>query len=125
MVDHECAREGMQVKLEELGQRDALSVEELHALRSAGAALHVLDVREPNEVAVCALGDALQIPMQQIPGRLAELPRGEPLVVMCHHGMRSRMVAQYLRSAGFTQVLNLEGGIDAWASRIDPEMARY
>lgn len=113
------------MRLEELGQRDALSVEELQALRSVGAPLHVLDVREPHEIAVCALADSLQIPMQQIPRRLAELPRTEPLVVMCHHGMRSRMVVQYLASAGFTQVLNLEGGIDAWASRIDPDMARY
>jgi rhodanese-related sulfurtransferase len=63
--------------------------------------------------------------MQEIAGRLDELPRDQAVVVMCHHGMRSRMVAQFLRSRGFAAAINLDGGIDAWAGRIDPDMQRY
>jgi rhodanese-related sulfurtransferase len=105
--------------------RDALTVEEFGQLRDAGRAHALLDVREPRECAFCSLTGSLQIPMNEVPRRLEELPRDVPLVVMCHHGMRSRMVAQYLRSVGFNDVLNLEGGIDAWAVRMDPAIDRY
>jgi len=85
----------------------------------------VLDVREPRELAVCALEDALHIPMGEIPARLGELPAERELVVMCHHGMRSMQVTQFLRHQGFDKVRNLAGGIDAWAARVDPTMSRY
>jgi len=85
----------------------------------------VLDVREPRELAVCALDDALHIPMGEIPARLGELPSERELVVMCHHGVRSMQVTQFLRHQGFDKVRNLAGGIDAWAARVDPAMPRY
>jgi len=89
----------------------------------AGALL--LDVREPHEVAICAIGGSRRIPMQQIPGQLAALPRDRLILVHCHHGGRSLRVTQYLRAQGFTQVSNVAGGIDAWAESIDPALARY
>jgi rhodanese-related sulfurtransferase len=102
-----------------------IDVQALSEARSGGVAHTLLDVREPDEVAICAVADSLFIPMQQVPQHLAELPREHPLVVMCHHGGRSDQVAQFLRGNGFTNVHNLAGGIDAWALMLDPNMSRY
>ena len=102
-----------------------IDVHALEAARTNGAPHTLLDVREPHEVAVCAIADSLFVPMQQVPQQLAELPRDQPLVVLCHHGGRSNQVAQFLRGNGFSNVHNLAGGIDAWALMVDPEMARY
>lgn len=85
----------------------------------------VLDVREPYETSICRLPGSLLIPMSEIPARLPHLPRDRPLLVLCHHGGRSLRVTQYLRSHGFDQAANIAGGIDLWARRIDPTLARY
>ena len=89
----------------------------------AGALL--LDVREPHEVATCAIAGSRHIPMQQIPAHLGDLPRDRLILVHCHHGGRSLRVTQFLRANGFTQVSNVAGGIDTWAELIDPTLARY
>ncbi len=102
-----------------------IDVHALAGLRADGGVHTLLDVREPDEVAVCAIADSRFIPMQQIPGHIADLPREHPLVILCHHGTRSGMVANFLRGNGFTNVFNLAGGIDVWAQVIEPEMARY
>lgn len=99
--------------------------EALQSLRATGEPLAVLDVREPWEVAICALAGSLAIPMRQVPGRLGELPADRPLVVLCHHGMRSAQVTAWLRGRGFDRAINLAGGIAAWADRVDPSMRRY
>jgi rhodanese-related sulfurtransferase len=85
----------------------------------------VLDVREPWEHAICSLPDARLLPMQQIPAHWNELPRDRDMVVMCHHGMRSLQVAQYLESVGLARLYNLSGGIAAWAETVDLAMAVY
>ena len=85
----------------------------------------LLDVREPVEVAIASVGPAVHVPMREIPARLNELARDKPLVVMCHSGRRSYMVAEYLLGSGFTQVFNLRGGIDAWSTQIDSHVPRY
>ena len=82
-------------------------------------------MREPAELERAALPGTLNIPMRQVPGRIAELDRDKPLVVMCHLGGRSRQVAQYLASVGFDKVFSLKGGIDAWSTEIDPQVPRY
>lgn len=92
-------------------------------LQRAGALL--LDVREADEVATCAIAGSQHIPMRQIPENLASLPRDRLILVQCHHGGRSLRVTQYLRAQGFTQVSNVAGGIDAWAEQIDPALPRY
>jgi rhodanese-related sulfurtransferase len=102
-----------------------IDVQALARLMSEGVSHTVLDVREPVEIEICAIENSLAIPMQQIPGRLDALPRNHPLIVLCHHGTRSRMVTNYLRGNGFDNALNLDGGIDAWARTIAPGMARY
>jgi len=90
-----------------------------------GEALYLLDVREPWEVDVAVIEGSNTIPMSGVPARMAEIPRDREVVVICHHGMRSAMVADYLRSAGVPQVLNLTGGIDRWSVEVDPSVARY
>ena len=91
----------------------------------ADAGVVLLDVREPVELEMAAVQTALHMPMRDVPNRLAELDRGSPIVVMCHTGRRSLMVAQYLVGNGFSQVFNLRGGIDAWSTEIDPQVPRY
>ena len=85
----------------------------------------LLDVREPWECNICALPDAKIIPMREIPARAAELPKDREIVVVCHHGVRSQQVANYLERMGFDKLNNLVGGINAWAREIDPKMAKY
>ena len=93
----------------------------------------VLDVREPWELqtaSVTADGfELLPIPMQSIPGHIAELKQSHgpehPIACLCHHGIRSMQVANYLAHHGFTNVVNLQGGIEAWAQQVDISVAQY
>ncbi len=94
-------------------------------LRARAVRHHVFDVREPWETESCGFEDSLKIPMEEIPARVAELPRDGVLVVMCHHGPRSLRVASWLRGQGFARAASLAGGIDAWAAAQAPDMARY
>jgi len=92
------------------------------ALLREGAVL--IDVREPDEVALCQVKGSVHIPMREIPARLGELPDAH-LLILCHHGGRSGRVTQFLRAQGLDRVTNVAGGIDAWAGEIDPGLARY
>jgi adenylyltransferase/sulfurtransferase len=103
----------------------AITPEQLAVRLSRGDRLLVLDVREGWEVEVGRIAESVHLPMAEVPRRHAELPREAEIVVVCHHGMRSAMVADYLRSAGFPRVLNLTGGIDRWSVAVDPAVARY
>jgi len=85
----------------------------------------LLDVREPDELACAALPSVKHIPMGQVPDRLSELNADDTIVVMCHGGMRSLRVAQFLVTRGFPNVLNLAGGIDAWSREVDSTIPRY
>lgn len=102
-----------------------ISVEELAAWRDAGRDVAVIDVREPWEVEICRLDGALNIPLNLLPSRLAEVPADRVVVVYCHHGMRSQQAVNWLRRAGRPETVNLAGGIDAWAKAIDPSMETY
>jgi rhodanese-related sulfurtransferase len=103
----------------------SISVQDLHKLYEQGADFLLLDVREAHELAICELADATHIPLQSLPQRYAELPVDKPIVVNCHHGGRSAQATAFLLSQGFDRVLNLSGGIHAWAEEIEPGMARY
>jgi rhodanese-related sulfurtransferase len=116
-----------------LSGTDRISAEELKCRLDRGEPLVVLDVREDEERAFCALpvpstAINLHIPIGQIPTRFDELERSAakgPLVVYCHLGVRSRAVADWLLRQGVTQVVDVEGGIDAWSTRVDPSVRRY
>lgn len=84
----------------------------------------LLDVREGWEHDTVAIAGDVSIPMGDVPARAAEIPKDVPVVVLCHHGARSRKVMQWLRQQGYDAV-NLEGGIDAWSRRIDSSLPRY
>ena len=85
----------------------------------------LLDVREPHEFAYCRIEDSLNIPMNSVPARIGELDPTRKTVVICHHGMRSANVAHTLIRYDFADIINLAGGIDAWAERVEPDMPRY
>jgi adenylyltransferase/sulfurtransferase len=103
-----------------------ISVEETKRLLDTQPGATVLiDVREPHELAICRIAAAQHIPMRQIPEQLTTLPRDKHLLIHCHHGGRSLRVTEYLRANGFTTVSNVAGGIEAWAERVEPGMARY
>jgi rhodanese-related sulfurtransferase len=107
------------VSTEPLRGSGIISVRELADIRSAGKEHTVPDVREARELDVCRLDGALHIPMAEIPAQTDNLPTDHLLVVICHHGARSQMVVDFLRSAGFDNAVNLDGGIDAWACEVD------
>lgn len=104
----------------------SLSATELHALVREGAEpLTLLDVREDWEVDLARIDGALCVPMSRVADALDTLDRGRTTVVICHHGIRSLHVANFLARSGFSRLANLAGGIDAWACEVDPTMARY
>ena len=85
----------------------------------------LLDVREPYERELARIEPSIHIPMGEIPDRTDELPKGREIIVYCHAGVRSAMVAGFLEANGFDRVANLAGGIDAWSARVDPKVPRY
>ncbi len=85
----------------------------------------LLDVRQPWEYDVCRLENCQLIPMSQIPAKLDQLDQNQETVVICHHGIRSRSVGRYLEQAGFTNIINLSGGVDQWAKQVDTRMPTY
>lgn len=97
---------------------------ELQQLLSNDQPPTLIDVREEGEAAICSIEGSTLIPMSTLPSRFDEIPADRPVVLYCHHGMRSMMAGQWLAQHGY-EVLSLAGGIDRWAAEIDPEMARY
>ncbi len=102
-----------------------IDVAELARRKGNGGGIHMLDVREPWEVEICALNGSINIPMGFVPQHVERLPRDGTLVVVCHHGRRSAHVVAWLRHQGFENAVNLSGGIDQWARQCDPEMNTY
>ncbi len=109
------------------GAMAEISVQELHARRQNGDAPFILDVRNPAEAEAASLGADLLIPLGELPMRIDELDayRRRPIVVHCRSGARSAQAAQQLVEAGFTEVLNLKGGILAWSKEVDPSVPAY
>ncbi|HJU12655.1 MAG TPA: rhodanese-like domain-containing protein [Candidatus Binataceae bacterium] len=98
---------------------------ELKRRLTEGEPLCLLDVREPEEIALAPFPGAVHIPMSELPSRASELdPRAE-WIIICHHGIRSAQVAVYLARIGFTRVTNLLGGIDRWSETVDDSIPRY
>ncbi len=85
----------------------------------------LLDVREPWEFDVCRIEGARLLPMRSLPAHLPELDRRRQIVVICHHGVRSFHAGRFLEHSGFADVINLTGGVDAWAKEVDPAMPTY
>jgi rhodanese-related sulfurtransferase len=94
-------------------------------LETAPQAPLLLDVREPWEYQIVHLENSRLVPMRQVPAELDSLDEDQEIIVICHHGIRSRQVALFLESHGFRNVINLRGGIDAWARHTDSGLPTY
>jgi rhodanese-related sulfurtransferase len=102
-----------------------ISVQELGRWRAERKQFVLLDVREPDEIATVSIEGSTFVPMNEIPQRYGELPKDRSIAVLCHMGGRSERVAAYLSSVGFDDVVNVDGGIDAYARLVDPSLPRY
>ncbi len=110
------------------GARDELpllSVEELQARRAGGEQFELLDVREAHEYEIVRIPGARLFPLSELPSRLHELDSACTYTLSCHRGTRSARAYHLLREAGFRRLQVLDGGVDAWAERIDPTLPRY
>ena len=105
-----------------------ISPAEVKRRLDAGEKLYLIDVREPDEFAMARIEGSDLIPMRQVPAELQTLEgRSDeaPLIVFCHHGVRSLNVVNWLRQQGLEACHSMAGGIDAWSMAIDPSVPRY
>jgi len=99
---------------------------EVKAMRARGEDFRLIDVRELDEWNTVKIDGAELIPLSQFQQQAtAQLDPDEKIVLYCHHGMRSARAQGFLKSQGYADVLNLTGGIDAWAQQVEPGMKRY
>jgi len=98
---------------------------ELKARLNRNDKLLLIDVREPQEYAICRIEGSKLIPMRTIPANLQQLDTDEDVICYCHHGMRSLDVTVWLQGQGVTSARSLAGGIDRWSLEIDPQVPRY
>ncbi|MFW9257144.1 rhodanese-related sulfurtransferase [Nostoc sp. KVJ20] len=108
-----------QISVEELGQR----------LSSSDASIQLVDVREPEELAIASIEGFVNLPLSQFTEWGDQIPtlfnpQAETLV-LCHHGIRSAQMCQWLIAQGFTNVQNISGGIDAYSILVDPSIPQY
>jgi adenylyltransferase/sulfurtransferase len=101
-----------------------ITVKELKRRMDGGEDVYILDVREPYEYRIAQIGGKL-IPQTDVPNRLAEIDRDREIIVQCRSGVRSQRIAEFLKQQGYPRVVNLAGGILAWADEIDPKMQKY
>lgn len=102
------------------------SATELHAyLNSAAEPPLLLDVREPWEYDTAHIEGSTLVPMRSVPEQLPMLDPERETVVICHHGIRSRVIGRFLESQGFSNIINLSGGVAAWARDVDRQMPSY
>ena len=102
----------------------SITVNELKSRLDAGTRPVLLDVREPWEYEAARIEGSTLVPMREMETRFGELDPSAETVVICHHGTRSAFITQLLDRAGFDNVLNLEGGVDAY-SQVDATVPRY
>jgi len=102
-----------------------IDARELEASRARGEDVVIVDVREPHERRIARIDGALAIPLGELPARAGELDPARPIVLYCHHGVRSLRALEFLRQSGFRRLKSLRGGIEAWSREVDPAVPRY
>ncbi len=104
-----------------------MTAKELYAYLQAGNEPVLIDVREEEELEFGMIAGAKHIPMQTVPGRLNELEslKQTPIVLICRSGRRSEQIGEFLEQMGFKEIINLQGGMNAWATEIDTSMTVY
>jgi rhodanese-related sulfurtransferase len=100
-------------------------VQEVKGLFDHKAVFCLIDVRLDWEFELCHIENSLHLPLDQLTQGLQKIPTDIPLYTLCHHGVRSQQAAIILKNAGFKDVSNIKGGIDAWAKEIDPTLKTY
>ena len=114
----------VETKEEELGPDD-ISVETLKKMRDRKEDFILVDVRNPDEFAICTIEGSVKLPLPELPQRFQELPKDKLLVLHCKSGGRSGRALKFLRGQGYGKLKNVAGGINAWAERIDPNVPQY
>jgi len=104
---------------------DEMTPQDLRHHLARGREVLLVDVRQPWEYQLVHLDGARLIPLGELPAHVDELDRARPIVIYCHHGIRSFDAMVFLRSMGFPDVKSLQGGIDRWSVEIDPSLPRY
>ena len=98
---------------------------EIKARLDRGDEVLLIDVREHDEVAIAALPGAVVCPLSLAVNWIDNVPTGRPIVVFCHHGIRSMHAAKALAERGHQNLINMTGGIDLWSQQVDPAVPRY
>lgn len=98
---------------------------EIYLRLKNGEDLLLIDVREPEEIAIASLPDSLVCPLSRAASWIDRIPQDRELVIFCHHGVRSLHAAQALLHRGHRKVTNMSGGIDRWSCEVDPSVPRY
>ncbi len=106
-------------------QLDEITPQELKALLDGRERPLILDVRNPEEIAICRIAGSTVIPLPELSNRLGELDRSRAIVVHCKSGVRSAKAIALLQAAGFSHLRNLEGGILGWIKEVDPSLPAY
>jgi adenylyltransferase/sulfurtransferase len=104
---------------------DEITAVELAAMLKRGETFTLVDVREPDEWAICRIPGAILLPLSALPQRFGELPKDARLVLHCKAGKRSMKALQFLRDQGYANLKSVRGGIDAWAADVEPSVPRY
>lgn len=104
---------------------DTITPLELKGMQDRGEQPFILDVRNPEEIAICRIAGSTVIPLPELPNRLAELQRDRAMIVHCKSGVRSAKAIALLNEAGFSRLQNLTGGILAWIKDVDPTLPTY
>ena len=104
---------------------DDIAVEQVKRMRDRKEDFVFVDVRNSDERAICKIDGTQFIPLPELPQRFQELPKDKLIVLHCHHGRRSTRALKFLRSQGYEKLKSLAGGINAWAERIEPNIAQY
>ena len=104
---------------------DEITPEALHSALGGASPPEVIDVREPWEWEVAHIAGSRLIPLGRLPEVVSELDSRRDIVTVCHRGARSLAALRLLEGAGFSRVKSLAGGIDAYATHVDPKLNRY
>ena len=103
-----------------------ITPQEVKRRLDTGEKLRMIDVREVFEFQQARIDGAELIPMRSVPQALSSLESEErPIIVFCHHGMRSLQVVSWLREHGVENCTSMAGGIDRWSLEIDSSVPRY
>ncbi len=127
LIDYDafCGVPSREHSLENQDKNINITPLELSELLKTGERILLIDVREPHELKISQIEGAKLIPLRELPTRIPEFQREKNIVVFCRTGERSRRAMEILRGAGFNQVKNLSGGINAWARKVDPSLPEY